>query len=199
MYLFVLLMIYIKTEFSIFLYIYFKNFVWLFLVSAYISQGWFGWKISLKGNLSFIKFYLNLTYEQRNSLITQNFRWEPRLVIMPSYHNGNFAPVDTWTCKSWSWRKSVGLGFSFLSNKTGSHLVPCLQTPLQTPCSTLLIVLLKYCRIIIDPQPTLYNPCSLKAGNSAFLKIYAPRNLSLLDQMLCTVSVWPMIALHGSF
>ena len=39
MYLFVLLMIYIKSEFSIFMYIYFKNFVLLFLVSAYISQG----------------------------------------------------------------------------------------------------------------------------------------------------------------
>ena len=44
-------------------------------------------------------------------------------------------------------------------------------------------------RIIIDQQPTLYKPLSLKVGNSAFLKIYAPRNLSLLDQMLCTVSV----------
>ena len=86
MYLFVLLMIYIKSEFSIFMYIYFKNFVWLFLLSAYISQGWFGGKINLKGNLSFIKFYLNLTYEQHNSLITQNFCWEPRLVIIPSYH-----------------------------------------------------------------------------------------------------------------
>lgn len=78
--------LFIKSEFSVFMYIYFKNFVWLFLVSAYISQGRFGGKINLKGNLSFIKFYLNLTYEQRNSLISQNFRWEPRLVIMPSYH-----------------------------------------------------------------------------------------------------------------
>ena len=144
MYLFVLLMIFIKSEFSIFMYIYFKNFVWLFLVSAYISQGWFGGKINHKGNLSFIKFYRNLTYEQRNSLITQNFRWEPRLVIMPSYH---MATLLLWihVPVSHKLKKVInfGLGFSLLSNKTGSHLVPCLQTPLQTPCSTLLIALLK--------------------------------------------------------
>ena len=101
MYLFVLLMIYIKSEFSIFMYIYFKNFVWLFLVSAYISQGWFGWKISLKGNLSFIKFYLKLF----NLLITQLINNTNLPLRAKARHNalisyGNFAPVDTCTCKS---------------------------------------------------------------------------------------------------
>ena len=124
----------------------------------------------------------------------------PSVIIAKARHNalisyGNFAPVDTCTCKSYSWRKSFGLGFSFLSKKTGSRLVPCFQTPLQTPGSTLLIVLLKKAG-----SSLIHNPPSTNHALSKHFWKYMPQEILACWIRCCVQLVYDhlMIAWLGA-